>query len=147
MLTLARLFVAPEPSPAPADSRTLAPHATPDDSTPLMLIDFRPRARTLEASPPTHDLRDPFRPSTGQASTSTQQRASAQGPDLRDPFAEPATRPRSPAEPAEDLRDPFKQRAPAPRKCPDTGGVPIQRPDSVQAGCAQASRAVVVAQR
>ncbi len=163
LLALARLFVAPEPSPAPTDaSATAAADGadTSEDTTgPLLLIDFRSRTTPRAATPAAYDLRNPFRASAVQASmppsSSTagpkankpRKRASAQRHDLRDPFAEPPRKRRGPAKPAEDLRDPFNQPAPALPKCPDTGGVPIQRPDTVRAGCAQASRGVFLAHR
>ena len=166
LLALARLLVAPEPSPAPTDAAppttatTDVAETSEDTTAPLLLIDFRPRARTLNATPAAHDLRNPFRASAVQASAppssptasstagpTRRQRASARRHDLRDPFAEPPRKRRGPAKPAEDLRDPFNQPAPALPKCPDTGGVPIQRPDTVRAGCAQASRSIVLAHR
>ncbi len=162
LLALARLFVAPEPSPAPTDTgvpeavETTDRTGTADTTAPLLLIDFRPRARTLEGSPPTagFDLRNPFRTTTGEASVPStaesapkRRRANARRPDLRDPFAESTGRPRRPSRPAEDLRDPFNQPAPVSGHFGSTGGVPIQRPDTVRAGCAQASRGMVLAHR
>lgn len=167
LLALARLFVAPEPSaatppPEPsADAALVAP--SPEETTsqtPLLPIDFRARARALDASRPAYDLRNPFRASTVKASAphaattpsergtpAKHRRASARRHDLRDPFAESPRRRSGQAKPAEDLRDPFSQPPPALPKCPDTGGVPIQRPDTVRAGCAQASRRFVLAHR
>lgn len=168
LLTLARLFVAPEPSAAPTDAATTpdasdtssdsTDEAVADDTGPLLLIDFRQRARSFEGSPPAYDLRNPFLRTTGttmvQASAPApttsapkRRRANVRRPDLRDPFAEPPRKRRAPAKPAEDLRNPFKQPAPVLPKCPETGGVPIQRPDTVRAGCAQASLGVVLAHR
>ncbi len=153
LLALARFF-APEPVQTPAPDQAAQQQVrqtetagtfTDEDGT-LRKIVFLP-TRTLQASPAAVDLRDPFADAVRVVRTSApdapprsprSSKASVRH-DLRDPFAEKPPKRRLPAP---DLRDPFETR-PLP-KCPETGGVPIQRPASVQARCAQASKRTVV---
>jgi hypothetical protein len=163
LLAVARL-VAPEPSAdqtqleAPAPVEASASTESGADSALLALrpIDFSTRRGEGRAgSRASHDLLDPFttRPkartkatakATAKAAPRTRARTKAQRRrnDLRDPFAQPASR--GVVDPAPDLRDPFERRKALP-KCPDTGGVPIQRPATVDPGCLQASRRIVLA--
>jgi hypothetical protein len=155
LLAVARL-VAPEPSAdqtqleAPAPVEASASTESGADSALLALrpIDFSTRrGEGRTGSRASHDLLDPFttRPKARtKATPRTRARTKAQRRrnDLRDPFAQPASR--GVVDPAPDLRDPFERRKALP-KCPDTGGVPIQRPATVDPGCLQASRRIVLA--
>lgn len=156
LLALTRL-VAPEPPSGPVET---APRAAPSESDPeslLLPIVFIPSANPTGVPTPGNDLRDPFRARLLQTRASAPTRRSDARPkarnDLRDPFAHRPNR-RSVTTPS-DLRDPFDgsedgrddgrdDQSPA---CPDTGGVPIQRPSSVEPRCAHASRRVVLARR
>ena len=144
LLALARFF-APEPSSTAPDSPTAALDSESDaaDDEVLRPIVFLPRALPLQAAP--RDLRNPFDAAQQQRrrdeARMVKTSASTQGgsADLRDPFAaQPRKRQRFDAAP--DLRDPFVQPKRSQPKCPDTGGVPIQRPEGAAPGCKQASR-------
>lgn len=154
LLALARFF-APVPSDAPVDSAAPAPAEAPaqtDDADEPILrkVVFLPGVTDGNRAPA--DLRNPFKarmvktaagpgaPPNGRSGSKTRVRH-----DLRDPFA---TKPsKQQLKPAPDLRDPFVRPQRALPKCPDTGGVPIQRPDSIDPGCATASLRVILAHR
>ncbi len=146
---------APAPGAVPAGERSLRPVEFEADPNPTQR-----RADATTTGRPAYDLRNPFRqprptlapvaPAPAPAPKPKQARRATRAKndrDLRDPFAQPPVHRVLPkAKP--DLRDPFAPKAkPAPRKCPDTGGVPIQRPESLKSQCVQASRRAVLARR
>lgn len=169
------MLAAPEPevrAPTPATPLETAPAPdAPNDANEvptapersLRPVVFEANPRPVQRAPgettkgrPAYDLRNPFRqprPALAPAAPPKPKQATRRSSrttterDLRDPFAQPPARRVAPkAKP--DLRDPFEPKAkPAPRKCPDTGGVPIQRPGSLKSQCVQASRQAVLARR
>ncbi|MCR9160074.1 MAG: hypothetical protein ACE37F_37875 [Nannocystaceae bacterium] len=167
LLAIAR-FLAPVPSDAHAQeaashstnhaatsSAPDSPDATPTSTTdggeaePVLLeVVFRPGVVDGSLNPV--DLRNPFQTRRVRAASEPRDRkrrakATRVRHDLRDPFSiEPRKQQR---DAAPDLRNPFVKPTRTLPKCPDTGGVPIQRPDSLAPGCATASRHVVVAKR
>ena len=159
LLALAR-FYALEPSSAPTEDPPAAPTEARSESVvhgqgqgqgadhgALRPIVFLPRVGPHQAAP--RDLRNPFdAPAARESSRERDRRVKSvttsastkeASADLRDPFAtEPKKRHRFDAAP--DLRDPFAQPQRSLPKCPDTGDVPIQRPEGATPGCKQASR-------
>ena len=150
LLALARFF-APVPSDVEADAAAPAPVEGPasadgESETPILRkVVFLPGVIDGNRAPA--DLRNPFKArKLASPDAKTRGKTTRVRHDLRDPFA---TKPRKQRrlEPAPDLRDPFVQPKRTLPKCPDTGGVPIQRPDSVDPGCATASLRVILANR
>lgn len=151
MLALARFF-APVPSDVDADSAAPAPAHAPasphqNGETPILRkVVFIPGV--IDGTRAPADLRNPFTAGKVKATGSEEKRRAKTTRvrhDLRDPFATKPTKQR--LEPAPDLRDPFVRPKRSLPKCPDTGGVPIQRPDSIDPGCATASLRVILANR
>ncbi len=145
-------------TPAPSETE---PPAVPPAATTTMAADIEASLRPIsfESRPsgesraaratPRADLRNPFamrRRSSGQPVQASQPAPARPRPDLADlknPFSSTKSRTKSTVpESAPDLRDPFGREAPAPvlPQCPDTGGVPIQRPSKARPRCVQASR-------
>lgn len=155
LLALARFFA---PVPSDADAAVPTPvestleggreSANPPALRKLREVVFLPGLTDGNRAAP--DLRNPFEASKPRAGSGAQPRVTTTpaktARDLRDPFATKPGRPQR-RDAAPDLRDPFVEPRRTLPKCPDTGGVPIQRPDSIDPGCATASLRVVLANR
>ncbi len=153
LLALARFFAPVSGDPGvDADGAALAP-ASPgendeNDETPLLRqVVFLPGV--IDGTRPPSDLRNPFAARKVEPAGPEEKRhakTTRVRQDLRDPFANKASS-KQRLEPAPDLRDPFVRPQRSLPKCPDTGGVPIQRPNSIDPGCATASLRVILANR
>lgn len=140
LLALARFF-APDPNATPTEVAPAAVESKASEAEGLLRpVVFLPGALPLNTAP--RDLRNPFDQAQRKASMVKTSERRAKSADLRDPFADTPRKQRR-LDAAPDLRDPFEPARPRPEtlpRCPETGGVPIQRPEGATPGCKQASR-------